>query len=95
MSESLCICTEVAKTVTRLKVVLERRKWGKQYTIVQGLDSKEFNLKDMAKRLRSKLACGGTVKDENIELQGNHKFRIVNLLEDMGFDRENVDVITK
>ena len=95
MPEDLCICTEVAKTETRLKVFLEKRKWGKIYTVVVGLDPKEFNLKDIAVKLKSKLACGGTVKDDNIELQGNHEYRILGLLDKMGFDQDSIDLIKK
>lgn len=63
--------------------------------MIQGLDPKEFKLKDIAIKLKSKLACGGTVKDETIELQGNHEFRILDLLEEMGFDPESIDIIKK
>lgn len=74
---------------------LEKRKWGKIYTLVSGLDAKEFNLKEIAVKLKSKLACGGTVKGENIELQGNHEYRIIDLLGNMGFDPDSIDLIKK
>ncbi len=95
LPDDLCICTEVAKTEARLKVILEKRKWGKVYTIISGLDPKEFDLKKIANTLKTKLACGGTVKGENIELQGNHEFRILDLLEEMGFDKDSIDLIRK
>ena len=95
LAEDLCVCTEVAKTEARLKVILVRRKWGKYYTLVEGLDPKEFKLKDISKRLRSRLACGGTVKGVSIELQGNHKFRIVDMLTEMGFEKDSIDIISK
>jgi translation initiation factor 1 len=76
-------------------VVLEKRKWGKIYTMIQGLDPKEFKVKDIAIKLKTKLACGGTVKDDVIELQGNHEFRILDLLEEMGFERDGIDIIKK
>ena len=60
-----------------------------------GADPKEFNLKDIAVKLKSKLACGGTVKDDNIELQGNHEYRILGLLGKMGFDEDGIDLIKK
>ena len=91
----LCICTDISKENTRLKVVIERRKWGKMYTVIRGLDPKEFKLRDIAVKLKSKLACGGTVKGDSVELQGNHEHRIINLLEDMGFDGDSVDIIRK
>lgn len=93
LSEELCVCEEVAMQESRIKVLLDKRKWGKIYTVISGLDPKEFDLKPLAKRLRSKLACGGTVKDSNIELQGNHEYRIIGILEEMGFDANSIDII--
>ncbi|MHA2092047.1 MAG: stress response translation initiation inhibitor YciH [Candidatus Kariarchaeaceae archaeon] len=95
LDTDLCICTEVAKTEVRLKVTIERRKWGKLYTVIRGMDPKEFKLKDIAVTLKSKLACGGTVKDDTIELQGNHEFRVIPLLEGMGFVAADIDIIKK
>ncbi len=95
LSQELCICEEVAKTETRIRVVIEKRKWGKQYTVLQNLDSRDFNLKDMAKQLRTKLACGGTVKNDAIELQGNHEWQIIKLLTKMGFDPDSIDITKK
>ena len=46
------------------------------YTIIEGIDEKEINLKDLAKKLKAHLACGGTAKDGKIELQGEHKTRV-------------------
>ena len=74
---------------------MDKRKWGKIYTVVVGLNPSEFNLKDIATQLKSRLACGGSVKGDNIELQGNHEFRILPLLEKMGFDIEEIDIIRK
>ncbi|MCY3413544.1 MAG: translation initiation factor [Candidatus Heimdallarchaeota archaeon] len=95
LSEELCVCQEVAMQESRMKVVIERRKWGKYYTVITGLDPREFDLKSLAKKLRSKLACGGTVKDDNIELQGNHEFRIIDLLVSQGFEADGIDIIKK
>jgi translation initiation factor 1 len=92
----LCVCTDIAKTDIRLKVTIERRKWGKLYTVIHFLpNAKDFNLKEMANTLKSSLACGGTVKGESIELQGNHEFRIIPLLEKMGFEADAIDIIKK
>ena len=91
----LCICEEVAKEEARLKVEIQRRKWGKFYTVLKGFDPKEFNLKDIAVKLKTKLACGGTVKGNTIELQGNHQHRILDLMEDIGFNPDSIDILFK
>ena len=68
----------------------DRRKYGKMVTIVDGLD--EVDTQKIAKDLRQKLACGGTVRDERIELQGNHVSKIKDILMDMGFSEEMIDL---
>ncbi|MHA2503690.1 MAG: stress response translation initiation inhibitor YciH [Candidatus Kariarchaeaceae archaeon] len=95
LSDDLCICEEVSKESTRLKVIIEKRKWGKEYTVIKGLDPKEFSLKDLATQLKSRLACGGSAKNGVVELQGNHRYKILELLEKMGFDTTDVDIVSK
>ncbi len=48
-----------------------------------------MDLKELSKELKSKCACGGTVKDGCVELQGNHKDEVKKALSDMGYTLEN------
>jgi translation initiation factor 1 len=70
----------------------EKRKFGKIVTIVEGIDDKQLSIKEVAKRLKSKLACGGTAKEGRIELQGDHKARVKEVLMEMGFSPDMIDV---
>jgi len=69
-----------------------KRKFGKKVTIVEGIDEKQLDLKALTKTLKSKLACGGTAKEGRIELQGNHKVRVKEVLVEMGFSPEMIDI---
>ncbi len=69
-----------------------KRKFGKLETTIEGIDSKEIDIKDLAKQLKSKFACGGTVKDGKIELQGDHKQRVKEFLIQMGFAANTIEV---
>ena len=62
------------------------------YTIVEGIDAKEIDMKETAKKLKSKLACGGTIKNGKIELQGEHKQKVRDFLIQIGFSQETIEV---
>ena len=46
----------------------------------------------MVSALKSRLACGGTVKEGRIELQGDHRSRVKEILIELGFPEENIEV---
>jgi len=59
-------------------------------TIISGIDDKA-TLKEIGKEMKQKFACGGTVKDNEIELQGNHKKQAKELLIKRGYKEELID----
>jgi translation initiation factor 1 len=80
---------EIAKGEQKITVSTVTRKYGKIITLVKGFDS-NFDIKGTAKHLKEKLACGGTVKDGVIELQGNHKKNVKKILTSLGFSEESI-----
>jgi len=91
LPKELCICKTIAKEEAKIKIYTEKRSFGKLVTIVEGIDEKT-NPKDLAKNLKTKLACGGTYKNGKIELRGNHKDKLKKLLIDIGFPEEKIEV---
>ncbi|KAF5417632.1 MAG: stress response translation initiation inhibitor YciH [Methanophagales archaeon] len=89
LPSDLCICKEIAKEQQVVRVTTARRRFGKIATVIKGIDKKEVDLKELSKELKSKCACGGTVKDGCVELQGNHKDEVKKALSDMGYTLEN------
>ena len=90
--KELCVCETIAKESQKIFVYIERKKFNKNYTIVEGIEEKEIDLKDLAKKLKSELACGGTIKDGKIELQGEHKQRVKKILVNYGFAPGSVEL---
>ena len=58
---------------------------GKSVTLVKNLVLSEEDLKELAKRLKQVCGSGGTVKDEIIEIQGEHREKIAGELKKMGY----------
>ena len=85
LPEDLCICEEIVKESQRVKISTATRRWGKLMTIVEGIDDPNIDLRDLSKKLKSECACGGTVKKGRIELQGDHREKIRDILDQMGY----------
>jgi len=92
LPKPLCVCETLAKESQRIQIYVERKKFGKLSTIVEGLDEREIDLKEVAKKLKSSLACGGTAKEGKIELQGDHRLKVKKSLAQMGFAEEGIEV---
>lgn len=58
---------------------------GKAVTLVKNLTLTEVDMKSLAKKLKAACGSGGTVKDGVIEIQGEHREKIVEALGKMGY----------
>ena len=86
-----CVCEEIAKTEQRIQVRTEKKKFGKLVTLFSGFQG--VDLKTIAKGLKQELACGGTVKDNAVELQGDHLKNAKRALSKLGFPEDTVEVM--
>ena len=92
LSKDLCVCEALAKEKERIRITAVKRRYGKFITLVEGL-SKDVDAKQVLKELKTRLACGGTIKDGIIELQGNHREKVKPILEKLGFSAEQIEVM--
>ncbi len=90
LPEQACVCEQIEKSSQKINVTTDRKRYGKIVTVVTGF-SDGVDVKKTAKALKNELACGGTYKDNTIELQGDHRKRIKEMLVKLGFDGESLD----
>ncbi len=67
------------------RLAREKRKKGKVVTVVRGLPAEGNDLPALLTDLKTHCGAGGTLKDEEIEIQGEHLDRIRTRLESLGF----------
>lgn len=75
---------ENSKQLLYVSIDRKQRK-GKDVTLVEGFVGTEDDLKDLGKKLKSSCGVGGTVKDGDIMIQGNHRDKVMELLEKEGY----------
>lgn len=90
LPKELCVCDELDRESSRIIVRLERRRFNKPITLLEIDDSKHLDIVDITKTLKKKLACGGSVKDGQIMLQGDHRDKITEYLVGLGFKQDSI-----
>ena len=78
--------TDLEKANQQVSISVDERRYGKAVTIVSGFDVPQSTLESLASSLKSSLATGGTVDGDTIELQGDHRGRLPELLADHGYN---------
>lgn len=58
---------------------------GKVVTVVSGLLHNPDTMEDIARLLKQYCGAGGTVKNRNIEIQGDHRQRVGEKLRDLNY----------
>jgi len=74
------------KEEQRLRVHIDQKgRGGKEVTIVKGFVGSSEDRKELGKMLKQKCGVGGSVKDGEILIQGNHAEKVVDLLKKVGY----------
>lgn len=85
LPDDLGLDEDLARAELTLTVRVERRRYNKPMTLVEGFENDVVDVHDLASTLKRRLATGGTVRDDHIELQGDHQRRLPDLLREEGF----------
>ena len=92
LPKELCVCETIAKESQKIRIKVVQKRYGKHMTLIKGIDVSKIDIKALTKNLKSKLACGGTIKDGRIELQGDHKVRAKEILIKEGFPADIIEL---
>jgi translation initiation factor 1 len=90
LPKELCVCEAIAKESEKIRVFEVKKRYGKVSTLVQGM-SKDVDTRNVLKELKTRLACGGTLKDGIIELQGKHRDKVKSILVKLGFKEDQIE----
>jgi translation initiation factor 1 len=83
---------ELDKEKTNIIISKDIRKYKKSTTVVSGLPDKK-NAEYLTRDLKTKIGTGGTFKDGQIILQGDHRETVRDMLIARGFNKETIEVL--
>lgn len=77
---------DLAPNQQELRIQASRKgRGGKTVTVISGFQSKPETLSDLAKKLKAQCGTGGAVKEDAIEIQGDHTQKLLQLLIGLGY----------
>lgn len=67
------------------RVSTEKRKKGKQVTVIRGLSAIDNDLSSLLTRLKNVCGAGGTIVNDELEIQGDQVVRVQQALSEIGY----------
>lgn len=92
LPKEICVCEKTVKEEQKIVVYTIVGRFNKKVSVISGIDNKKVDIKSLLKKLKQKLACGGTIKNNELWLQGEHKEKIKELLVREGFKKEQIEI---
>jgi translation initiation factor 1 len=86
------VCESLSQENQRITISNDKRKWGRVVTIVT-FNGEMPDLKKMLKKAKTYCASGGTIRENQIEIQGEHKNKLRKLLIKEGIPIENIEIL--
>lgn len=88
--ESECVCEPepapgIPPEKQTARISIEKRKRGKRVTVIRGLPSEGNDLPKLLTDLKNFCGAGGTLADEELEIQGDQTDRVRQRLKAIGF----------
>jgi translation initiation factor 1 len=88
--EAECVCPPApvprkAPQQQTARVQVEKRKAGRVVTVIRGLAADDNDLPALLTTLKNACGAGGTLREEAVEIQGDHGARIKNALSELGY----------
>ncbi len=92
-----CVCTtpktpdNKKKKLDTIRICLERKgRGGKAVTVASGFTLEASKLEELLSSLKRQCGSGGTIKDDQIEIQGDQRSRLISELEKLGYKCKKV-----
>lgn len=75
----------------RLRITLDRRnRKGKAVTLIAGFEGTAADLEKLEKLLKTKCGVGGSAKDGEIIVQGDHRQKVLEILQKEGYAKSRI-----
>jgi translation initiation factor 1 len=92
LPKEICVCEKAAKEEQKIVIYTITGKFKKKVSAISGIDQKKIDAKQLLKKFKQKLACGGTIKNNELWLQGEHKEKLKEMLVKEGFKKESIEI---